>query len=119
MCLRTLAKIDNPQLIHYGSYETTFLKTMKERYPETVEDVPFLDPLIADSVNLLSVIYAQIYFPTYSNGLKEIAKYLGFQWSDDTASGLKALIWRLQWESSRDASLKQNLITYNIEDCED
>ena len=116
--LRTLAKIESPQLIHYGSYETVFLKRMKERYGEAVENPVFLDQLIARSVNLLSVIYAQIYFPTYSNGLKETAQYLGFQWSESNASGLKALMWRSRWESSNDPSLKQKLVTYNVEDCE-
>ena len=38
--------------------------------------------------NLLSFIYAQIYFPTYSNGLKEISGYLGFRWSGSPSSGL-------------------------------
>src|SRR5437879_3146892 len=32
-CLRVLSVIDNPQLIHYGSYETQFLKRMRTRYP--------------------------------------------------------------------------------------
>ena len=96
--LRTMAKIENPQLIHYGSYETIFLKRMKERYSEAVKNPAFLDQLITDAVNLLSVIYAQIYFPTYSNGLKDIARYLGFQWSDSDASGLHTLMWRSEWE---------------------
>ena len=116
--LQTLATIDNPQLIHYGSYETTFLKRMQARYREAVEPPAFLDRLIAESVNILSVIYAQIYFPTYSNGLKEIAQYLGFQWSESDASGLHTLMWRSQWECSKDAGLKQKLVTYNAEDCE-
>jgi predicted RecB family nuclease len=116
--LQTLATIDHPQLIHYGSYETTFLKRMKERYRAAVEPPAFLDQLIAEAVNVLSVIYAQIYFPTYSNSLKEIAQYLGFQWSESDASGLYTLMWRAQWESSKDAGLKQKLVTYNAEDCE-
>jgi predicted RecB family nuclease len=116
--LQTLAQIDHPQLIHYGSYETTFLKRMQARYRVTVEPPAFLDQLIAASVNVLSVIYAQIYFPTYSNGLKEIAHYLGFQWSESDASGLHTLLWRAQWECSKDAGLKQKLLTYNAEDCE-
>ena len=33
--LQTLAKIDNPQLIHYGSYETTFLKRMQAALPRS------------------------------------------------------------------------------------
>lgn len=116
--IKTLAEIENPQLIHYGSYETVFLKRMKARYPETISDPAFLDRLLAESVNILSVIYAKFYFPTYSNGLKDIAQHLGFQWSEGSASGLKALLWRSQWESSRDSLLKQKIVTYNAEDCE-
>jgi predicted RecB family nuclease len=116
--LETLATIDNPQLIHYGSYETTFLKRMQARYREAVGNPAFLDQLIAESINVLSVIYAQIYFPTYSNRLKEIAQYLGFQWSESDASGLHTLMWRSQWESSKASCLKQKLVTYNAEDCE-
>ena len=68
-------------------------------------------------MNILSVSYAKIYFPTYSNGLKEIAQYLGFQWSENDASGLNAIMWRAQWEGSKDERLQQKLVTYNAEDC--
>jgi transposase len=116
--LRALAQIDRPQLIHYGSYETLCLKRMKERYHDVVEHPAFLDQLIKESVNVLSVIYAQIYFPTYANGLKEIAKYLGFHWSESNASGLHTLMWRWEWECSKDTRFQQKLVTYNAEDCE-
>ncbi len=116
--LGILAKIDNPQLIYYGHYEKVFLKKMKERYTKTSNDALLVDQISAESINLLSVIYSQIYFPTYSNGLKDIAQYLGFHWSDDAPSGLNALTWRALWESSKNPDLKQKLITYNAEDCE-
>jgi predicted RecB family nuclease len=116
--LRTLTKIEDPLLMHYGSYETAFLKRMNGRYGGVDENPARVERLISESVNLLSVIYAQVYFPTYSNGLKEIAQYLGFRWSDSEASGLSSLIWRSKWESSEDPGLKQKLITYNAEDCE-
>ena len=32
-CLRALETIEAPRLVHYGSYETTFLRQMKKRYP--------------------------------------------------------------------------------------
>jgi len=116
--LKALSSIDNPQIIHYGSYETTFLKRMKERYGGLAESATDVDKIAVSAVNVLSVIYAQVYFPTYSNGLKEIARYLGFQWSDEGASGLKSLIWREDWEGNRNSVSKQRLITYNAEDCE-
>lgn len=116
--LDVLAKINNPQLIYYGHYEKVFLKKMKERYSKTANNALVVDQFSKESINLLSVMYSQIYFPTYSNGLKDIAQYLGFQWSDEAASGLNALVWRDQWELSKNPDLKQKLITYNAEDCE-
>lgn len=115
--LLVLAQVENPQLIHYGSYETVFLKRMKERYGAGGENANLVVQLNAQAVNLLSVIYGQIYFPTYSNGLKEIAQYLGFQWSDEAASGANALRWRTKWEYAADPDLRQKLIIYNAEDC--
>ena len=115
-CLGTLGTIDAPRLVHYGSYETTFLREMKKRYPSPPQ-AALVDQLIASAVNLLSMIYAQIYFPTYSNGLKDVAHYLGVRWSEPTASGLVALAWRREWEHSRRQDLKQMLVMYNAEDC--
>ena len=56
--LRALAKVEKPQLIHYGSYETVFRKRMKERYGGAGESSDLIERLAAESVNLLSVIYA-------------------------------------------------------------
>ncbi len=111
----TTSKIENPVFIHYGGYETTFLKRMIERYgcEESLEG-RFND----HSINLLSIIYAKIYFPGYTNGLKEIAQYLGFKWNEESASGLQSLAWRGQWEHSGNVSLKERLIHYNQDDSE-
>ncbi len=71
---------------------------------------------INNAFNLLSVLYARIYFPTFSNGLKEIAGYLGFHWSGPVASGLEAIVWRYRWEASKDPGEKQGLLDYNRQD---
>src|SRR5262249_34836617 len=115
-CHRTLYQLANPRLIHYGAYETQFLKRMKARFPEAGR-ASQLDELMSSAQNLLSVIYPHVYFPTYTNGLKEVASYLGYRWSSDSPSGLAALGWRLRWELSREETLKDKLIVYNAEDC--
>ncbi len=56
-------------------------------------------------------------FPTYSNTLKDVARFLGFEWSGCDPSGLRAFMWRSEWESSRDSGIKRKLMTYNAEDC--
>ena len=165
--LEILATIEKPVLIHYGSYETTFIKAMCSRYGASFEptlsskltsevletsevynqnsnhqtsevlktsevlsgtnvssistkttDTSAEKSFPATAVNLLSVIYGNVYFPVASNGLKAVAGYCGFKWSEALASGLQSIVWREQWETSGNLSEKQKLIQYNAEDCE-
>jgi predicted RecB family nuclease len=115
--LDILSKITDPQLIHYGSYEAIFLKRMCERHGRPPEDSQ-VAIAVYHPINLLSFIYAQVYFPTYNNGLKEITGYLGFRWSGSLLSGLDSIAWRDRWEVSTDPALAQALIDYNRQDCE-
>ena len=112
-----LSEIDNPVLVYYGSFETNFLKRMCDRYGELPEGSA-LAKAVESSLNLVSVVFAQIYFPTFSNGLKEIAGHLGFTWSDSTVSGVQTIAWRHEWEATKTPSLKAAVITYNAQDCE-
>ena len=72
-CLGELKAIVNPQIVSYGAYETQFLRRMRARYIIAADDMAFVDLLIKMSVNLVGCIYGRIYFPTFSNSLKEVA----------------------------------------------
>ena len=115
--LDVLSAIPDPRLVHFGSYETVFLRRMRERHGAP-RDSSAAATAIEHAVNLLSFVFAHIYFPTFSNGLKEIAGYLGFRWSSLPASGLGAIVWRHRLETSRDSEEKQALFDYNRKDCE-
>jgi predicted RecB family nuclease len=115
--LDVLAAIERPVLIHYGSFETTFLKRMTERHGRPAEGSPAAK-ILAAAINILSVIFAQIYFPTHSNGLKDVGSWLGYKWSGVNASGAQSIIWRTEWQESGDPAAKQKLMTYNSEDCQ-
>jgi predicted RecB family nuclease len=114
--LGILAGVQNPVVIHYGSFETFFLRKMIKRYGSPPESSVPANAL-QTAVNLLSLIYGQIYFPCYSNGLKDIARLLGFEWSEPEASGIMTVVWRANWEQSGAPSLKEKITTYNAEDC--
>jgi predicted RecB family nuclease len=116
--VRKLEIMQGIRLFYYGSYETTFLRRMMKRYPEVCKKKQHVINLIDNSINLLSIIYAQIYFPTYSNGLKDIANYLGFHWTESTMSGSLSVLYRYKWEFDRDPRTRQQLIQYNADDCE-
>jgi hypothetical protein len=89
---------------------------MDERY-----GLPPAESLVAravkKTVNLLSVIFARVYFPTLSNGLKDIGHFLGMKWNGPVTSGLQSLAYRLDWEQSLAPELKAALIAYNRDDC--
>ena len=115
--LAILETVEKPMLIHYGSYEATFLRRMRERHGEPLAS-SVAPATIKAAINLLSVVFAQVYFPCLSNGLKEVAGRLGFRWSNPTATGLQTVAWRQEWEAARAPAAKQALIIYNAEDCE-
>jgi len=115
--LETLKAIGNVQVVTYGAYEIRFLKRMTERYVLAPDDIEFVGRLIETSVNLVGCVYGKIYFPTFSNGLKEVGRYLGFEWTWSQASGAAAPLLRRAWELGADDKLKHELIGYNMEDC--
>lgn len=98
-------------IYHYGSYEFRAIKMLSKRY-ET-ESKSLIDRL----VNVNKQIYGQMYFPTYSNQLKDIARHLGFAWTSANASGLTSLVWRHHWDIHQDGEYKTKLLKYNEEDC--
>jgi predicted RecB family nuclease len=100
-------------LFHYGRYERVLLMRMRK----IVKRRELLDRVIERFVNVLSAVHAHVYFPTYSNGLNDVGRYLGSNWTAEDASGLQSLVWRARWEETGDSVWKDTLVAYNAEDC--
>ena len=111
--LDLVRKYDDYVIFHYGSYETSFFKRMQKALGRTTAITKLMDC----SCNVLSIIHSHIYFPLFSNGLKDVGRYLGFDWSDPKADGLQSIFWRERWEETGDIAFKRKLETYNREDC--
>ena len=91
------------------------LKRMKATLPESLH--PKLDIILERATNVLSVIHPHVYFPTYSNSLKEIGRFLGFVRNDENATGLQSIVWRNTWNDNEAAEIKARLLQYNQDDC--
>jgi len=108
-----LAEYNDGYVFYFGKYESkVFKRKLKSNPSIRIENLMF-----NKSTNVLNLIYSNIYFPTYSNELKEIGKYLGCSWSASNPSGIQSIVWRKKWECSKDTKLKNILIRYNYEDC--
>jgi predicted RecB family nuclease len=110
-----VAQLPNCKLFHFGRYDIEAVHQVASE-----ADVPLkaqVEQLASKSTNVLTLVHSHIYFPTYSNALKELASFLGFKWTESQASGIQAVIWRERWERTHDPLLKEKLIQYNREDC--
>jgi predicted RecB family nuclease len=98
-------------IYHYGSYEPRAIATLAKRYETDAESVT------KRLVNVNRHIYGKVYFPVWSNRLKDLGNFLGAQWTSPQASGLQSLVWRHHWEHTQDVTYRAILLTYNKEDC--
>jgi predicted RecB family nuclease len=109
--LEQIEQYPEAPIYHYGEYDAKALAELTQRYETTSRDI------MARLVNVVNHVYGRVYFPVYSNSLKEIANFLGFHWSHSDASGLQSLVWRYRWEETRDPHYQELLTDYNREDC--
>jgi len=109
-----LSRFDDFVIYHYGIYEITSLKNMNRKANNKFNDE--IERIIQRSFNVLSLFRSNVYPPTYTNSLKEIANFLEFRWSNNKASGIQSIVWRKKWEFTNDHEYKFNLLQYNKED---
>lgn len=109
--ISVIEQYDNCPLFHYGSFENKAVLNLGEKYGTKTEK------LIERLVNVNTYIYGKLYFPAYSNSLKDICNYFGLSWSSSNASGLQSIVWRYEFDQSKDNSFRELLQTYNLEDC--
>ena len=102
-------------LFHYGAYEKAYIKKMLRKYPSP--DTPFPGTLDSALFNVLGAIRTNVYFPAYSNGLKDIGAYLGTTWTGKVRSGIECIAARIRWEESKDSVIKEEILDYNRQDC--
>jgi len=111
----TISQLPDFRVFHFGDYDAVAMRRVAAGLPDSHRQQ--IHAILDKSVNVLSVIYPHVYFPSYSNGLKGLAKHLGCEWSAPEATGLQSIIWRNEWEGNRDSDLRARLVTYNESDC--
>ena len=109
--LETLQDYPDARIYHYGVYERRVIEKIGKRYDLRVQEV------VKRMFNVASTVYGMIYFPVRSNRLKDLGRFVGATWTSPHASGLQSLVWRYLWQETHDPVWKQELLTYNQEDC--
>ncbi|MCS5668521.1 MAG: TM0106 family RecB-like putative nuclease [Dehalococcoidia bacterium] len=110
------ALLDDPVFYHWHHYERTHLAKMAERWEVDPGKAWFVLGRLEDLSPWATKGYA---FPAYGEGLKAIAKSLGFEWQQDDVSGVGSMALYESFVNSNgtDQTSKDKIIIYNEDDC--
>ena len=110
-CIEIASNHGDAPIYHYGSYEPKTLLQVQQKHE--IDCKQLTDRLI----NVNSLVFGKVYFPSRSNRLKDLGALVGATWDSPEASGIQSLVWRMQWENTRNPTLKKMLVSYNMSDC--
>jgi predicted RecB family nuclease len=98
---------------HYGNYERTSIKRLVERYGDDPRAQRLMDRLI----DLERVLKDSVALPLAGYSLKDVAPWLGFEWTGTTKDADSSIIEYLQWLQDGNAAHLDNILRYNEDDC--
>lgn len=103
-------------IYHWHNYEMWHLKRLAERHGRLDEAQRLLFPHMADLHRLATSAFV---FPTYSNGLKDVAAYVGYRWRHGDVNALDAIAWYLRYQNDPEGYRERinAVIDYNEDDC--
>lgn len=100
----------------YSPKERTTLRRLMERYkldPEVFEQYMERE---YDLYGDLVVKYSD--WPTYSYGIKQIARLVGFRWRDPDPSGANSIAWYNEYlQNPAREEILERILAYNEDDC--
>ncbi len=100
----------------YSHKERSTLKRLMEKYHLDAETFEKYKACEFDLYQDLIVEYSD--WPTFSYGIKHIAKFIGFQWRDVDPSGANSIAWYNDYLANpADEALLNRILEYNEDDC--
>lgn len=107
---------DDYVIYHWHNYENWHIKRLAGRYNLTEEVETCILPHMLDLHRIATKAFA---FPTYTNGLKDVAAFLGFKWRHEDINALDAIAYYLRYQTNPEIYREkvQAIIDYNEDDC--
>lgn len=101
-------------IYHFHAFEIHTCRKLAERYrtPSAV-----LRSLLARFIDLHDWVTRHLILPVESYSLKNIARWMGFEWRIAEANGAQSIYWYAQWLETQDREFLETLISYNQDDC--
>jgi uncharacterized protein len=110
---RLLGRYPAWPLLHYGETEAIALLRLARRQGATESELQQLKGRLLD---VHARLRAHWRLPVNSYGLKAVAGWLGFRWSQPGVDGARCLLWWRQWRRDGGVSRLRRIFTYNRDD---
>jgi len=101
-------------IYHFCEYEAQTIKRLAKVYQTPIYQ---WQPLLKRCIDLHKLVTQTVILPIESYALKNIAKWLGFQWRNPQANGAQSVCWYEQWLNTGNRTLLENIKQYNEDDC--
>jgi uncharacterized protein len=105
---KLLAAHPNWPVLHYGETEAISLRRMADRQGSTPP---------SGLIDLHHRVRNHWRLPVSSYGLKAVAHWRGFRWSQPAAEGARCVLWWRQWRSRGNRHNLHRIFRYNRDDC--
>ncbi len=102
-------------IYHYHGFEVKACEKLAKRYGTHSKR---LTRLLERFVDLHEIVTQKVVLPVESYSLKNIARWLGFEWRLSDASGSQAIFWYARWLETQDQSYLDSIKIYNEDDCQ-
>jgi len=115
--LKEIDKHDDFVVYHWHNYEKMHIKQLMERHGVSAKLRKKLD---ASMIDLFKIATKAVAYPTYGNGLKEVAKFMGFKWEHEDIDALDAIAyyWEYAQDNKKFKKVFDKIVDYNRNDCE-
>ncbi|TSC74702.1 MAG: uncharacterized protein G01um101444_186 [Parcubacteria group bacterium Gr01-1014_44] len=108
-----IKELDDFVIYHYAFYEKQTFDRLARQYG--------VDPAIAEkfknnTIDLHRAVMDAVILPLYFYSLKDVARYVGFQWQAEDAGGAESIVWYNQWLENGNKDILQKILDYNKDD---
>jgi predicted RecB family nuclease len=101
-------------IFHFCPYEVQTVMKLAKQYGTPMERVK---PLLPRFFDLHEIVTRVATLPVESYALKNIARWMGFDWRDANANGAQSIYWYAKWLSTQERSYLDSIVIYNEDDC--
>ncbi|NES20451.1 MAG: TM0106 family RecB-like putative nuclease [Symploca sp. SIO3E6] len=101
-------------IFHFASYEVEALKRLAKLYHTPSQ---LMQPLLPRLIDVHQQVINTVTLPVESYSLKNLARWLGFEWRDRDISGSQCVCLYSQWLETGNRSLLEIIRRYNEDDC--